>query len=78
MKVWRIKFDGYSPTLLLGGCGTEREAREQCARLTSRDVVTCEALDILAFVNMPSVFAEPDEDELETERQLPIFNPETD
>ena len=49
MKVWRIKFQGFVPYLIVGGA-TEAEARETCARLTARTVASCVAVEFTPLV----------------------------
>ena len=74
MTVWKVKFEGFAPTLLVGA-KDEAEARATCIQLTSRPVVSCAPLKLLGFVNTgaapPRVL---EEDDFPTERKLPHYH----
>lgn len=73
MTVWKVKFEGFAPTLLVGA-KDETEARATCVQLTSRPIVSCVPLKLLGFVNAgaapPRVL---EEDDFPTERKLPHY-----
>jgi len=70
MKVWRIKFQGFAPYLIVGGA-TETEARETCARLTARTVASCVAVEFTPLVLTPVDDGPPTEKMPVQETDLP-------